>query len=104
MTGVEQQRQLLERWRATTTPSDAPRSSHEAAADCGLKPREVAVLLLLADSLTASAIARRLGISGRRVHRHVENLYRKPGTRDRMSTVLRAQEIGLVRMRPGPSG
>jgi len=104
LAGVEQQRQLLERWRATTTPSDAPRSSHVTAADYRLTPREVAVLLLLADALTASAIARRLGISVRTVHKHVENLYRKLGTRDRMSTVLRAQEIGLVRMRPAPSG
>jgi DNA-binding NarL/FixJ family response regulator len=69
-----------------------------------LTPREVAVLLLLADALTASAIARRLGISVRTLHKHVENLYRQLGTRDRMSTVLHAQELGLVRMRPGPSG
>jgi DNA-binding CsgD family transcriptional regulator len=97
LAGVEQQRQLLERWRATTAPAEAP----EVSADSRLTPRQVTVLLLLADALTASAIAHRLGISVRTVHKHVESLYRKLGTRDRVSTVLRAQEIGLL---PGRAG
>jgi len=37
----------------------------------------------------------------RTVHKHVESLYRKLGTRDRVSTVLRAQEIGLLPPRTG---
>jgi DNA-binding CsgD family transcriptional regulator len=94
LAGVEQQRQLLERWRATQAPP-------EATADCRLTPRQVTVLLLLADALTAAAIAHRLGISVRTVHKHVEGLYRKLGTRDRVSTVLRAQEIGLLPPRTG---
>lgn len=94
LAGVEQQRQLLERLRATTAPPDA-------TADSRLTPRQVTVLLLLADALTASAIAHRLGISVRTVHKHVEGLYRKLGTRDRVSTVLRAQEIGLLPRRVG---
>ncbi|WP_405953396.1 response regulator transcription factor [Streptomyces prunicolor] len=56
---------------------------------------------MLADALTASAIARRLGISVATVHKHVESLYRKLGTRDRVSTVLRAQEMGLLPRRGG---
>lgn len=96
LAGVEQQRQLLERWRATTAPPDAPRPAAGAATDHRLTPRQVTVLLLLADALTAAAIAHRLGISVRTVHKHVESLYRKLGTRDRVSTVLRAQEIGLL--------
>ncbi|MGW3069074.1 response regulator transcription factor [Streptomyces sp. NPDC001130] len=44
---------------------------------------------------------RRLGISVRTVHKHVENIYRKLGTRDRLGTVLRAQRLGLVPA-PGP--
>ncbi|MDN0197884.1 LuxR C-terminal-related transcriptional regulator [Streptomyces sp. S.PNR 29] len=98
LAAVEEQRQLLARWRATaTTPEDAG-SPDERAADCGLTPREVTVLLLLGRALTADAIGRRLGISVRTVHKHVENLYRKLGTRDRMSTVLRAQQLGLIPM------
>jgi DNA-binding CsgD family transcriptional regulator len=97
LAGVEQQRQLLERWRAATVPPEAP----EPPADSRLTPRQITVLLLLADALTAAAIAHRLGISVRTVHKHVESLYRKLGTRDRVSTVLRAQEIGLLPRRTG---
>lgn len=42
------------------------------------------------------SIGRRLGISERTVHKHIANVYRKLGTRDRVSTVLRAQRLGLV--------
>jgi DNA-binding CsgD family transcriptional regulator len=94
LAAVDQQRQLLERHRRSTDPSAAP--------DCGLTPRETAVLVLLADALTAAAIGRRLGISDRTVHKHVEKIYRKLGTRDRISTVLRAQRLGLVPAPPAP--
>ena len=92
LAAVEQQRQLLERWKRTA----APESGGGPAADCPLTPREMTVLLLLTDALTAAAIGRRLGISDRTVHKHVEKIYRKLGTRDRISTVLRAQQLGLV--------
>ncbi|MEU2065119.1 LuxR C-terminal-related transcriptional regulator [Streptomyces sp. NPDC013455] len=100
LTAVERQRQLLLDWRRGLGPAGAP---DQRAADCGLTPRETAVLLLLTDALTADAIGRRLGISVRTVHKHVENLYRKLGTRDRVGTVLRAQRLGLVPS-PGPAG
>ena len=61
-----------------------------------LTPREVEVLVLLAESLTAAAIARRLGISAGTVHKHLAALYRKLGTGDRLATVLRARALGLV--------
>ncbi|MEU3986346.1 LuxR C-terminal-related transcriptional regulator [Streptomyces sp. NPDC026672] len=96
LAAVDQQRQLLEEWRRLLPPTEEAR---ERAADCSLTPRETTVLLLLTDALTAAAIGRRLGISARTVHKHVENIYRKLGTRDRISTVLRAQHLGLL---PGP--
>ncbi|MFE7174683.1 LuxR C-terminal-related transcriptional regulator [Streptomyces sp. NPDC057616] len=92
LAAVEEQRQLLERWQRSAAPQSVP----ERAADCALTPRELTVLLLLADALTAAAIGRRLGISDRTVHKHVEKIYRKLGTRDRISTVLRAQRLGLI--------
>ncbi|MGW1053233.1 response regulator transcription factor [Streptomyces sp. NPDC002521] len=98
LAAVERQRQLLEEWRRVLGPAGAP---DERAADAALTPREATVLLLLTDSLTADAIGRRLGISVRTVHKHVENIYRKLGTRDRLGTVLRAQRLGLVPA-PGP--
>lgn len=61
-----------------------------------LTPRELSVLRLLAEALTAAAIARRLGISTGTVHKHLAQLYRKLGTADRLATVLRAREAGLL--------
>jgi DNA-binding CsgD family transcriptional regulator len=98
LAGVERQRQLLEEWRRSAAAPAGP--ADERAADCTLTPRETAVLFLLTDALTADAVGRRLGISVRTVHKHVENIYRKLGTRDRVSTLLRAQQLGLV---PSPS-
>jgi DNA-binding CsgD family transcriptional regulator len=66
------------------------------AAEHGLTPRETVVLGLLGDSLTAEAIGRRLGISVRTAQKHIGNLYRKLSTADRLSTVLRAQSLGLL--------
>ena len=65
-------------------------------ADLGLTGRELAVLQLLREGLTAAAIAHRLLISPRTVHAHLRSLYRKLGVSDRMQAVLAAQEIGLL--------
>lgn len=62
----------------------------------GLTRREQRVLELLAQSLTADAMAHRLDCSKRTVHKHLQNIYRKLGTADRLQTVLTAQELGLV--------
>jgi DNA-binding CsgD family transcriptional regulator len=72
---------------------DAPRDP-----DTGINVslRELAVLDLMADGLIAAAIARRLGISQHTVRRHMESIYRKLGTHDRASTVLRGQALGLL--------
>ncbi|GAB1639685.1 AAA family ATPase [Krasilnikovia sp. MM14-A1259] len=61
-----------------------------------LTRRESMVLALLAKGITADAIAHRLSISPRTVHKHLEHLYRKLGTADRMSAVLRATDLGLL--------
>jgi DNA-binding CsgD family transcriptional regulator len=65
------------------------------AATFGLTARETAVLKLLADGLTATAIGRRLAISTRTVHVHLEHLYRKLGVHDRLMAVRVAEESGL---------
>ncbi|MCS7477291.1 LuxR C-terminal-related transcriptional regulator [Umezawaea endophytica] len=61
-----------------------------------LTQREFTVLAVLAEGLTADAIARRLDISPRTVHRHLQHLYRKLGTADRLATVLHAKSLGLL--------
>ena len=84
----------------------APAAAHgplPAAAGAGecLTAREAAVLDLMAGGLITGAIARQLRISPRTVSKHVESIYRKFGTHDRASAILRGQALGLLRP---PSG
>jgi DNA-binding CsgD family transcriptional regulator len=69
---------------------------HETAQHIGLTPRELAVLALLAEGLTAASIGRRLLITERTVHKHLQHSYMKLGVTDRLGAVLRAQHIGLL--------
>jgi DNA-binding CsgD family transcriptional regulator len=71
-------------------------SPEQRAVRHGVTPRELTVLGLLAEGLTAVAMARRLSISVHTVTKHQHNLYRKLGTTDRLATVLLAQNLGLV--------
>jgi DNA-binding CsgD family transcriptional regulator len=61
-----------------------------------LTPRELGVLELLGNGLTAVAIAHRLRISSRTVHKHLERIYGKLGVNDRLAAVLEARRLGLV--------
>lgn len=81
---------------ATTTPS--ARGGHCA----GLSARELSVLGLVSRGLTATAIATTLQISVRTVSKHQQNIYRKLDVSDRLSAVVRAQELGML-SRPRPS-
>lgn len=68
-----------------------------------LTPRESVVLAMLAEGTTVTGISHRLLISPRTVHKHQENLYRKLAAVDRLSAVLRGQELGLLpRRQPEP--
>ncbi len=62
----------------------------------GVTGRELQVLQLVAAGLTATAVARRCGISARTVHKHLENAYAKLGCHDRLTAVLILQEAGLL--------
>lgn len=61
-----------------------------------ITPREQAVLGELARGVTAAVISRRLGISERTVHKHLEHIYGKLEVTDRLSAVLRAKDAGLI--------
>lgn len=61
-----------------------------------LTPREVLVLSMLAEGCTVTSIAHRMLISPRTVHKHQEHLYRKLGAADRLSAVMKAQQLGLL--------
>jgi DNA-binding CsgD family transcriptional regulator len=66
-------------------------------ADTGaLTAREQAVIRFLAEGLTADGIGRRLAISPRTVHRHLDSAYRKLGVNDRVCAVLAARDAGLL--------
>jgi DNA-binding CsgD family transcriptional regulator len=69
------------------------------AANPRITPREQAVLGELARGVTAAVISRRLGISERTVHKHLEHIYGKLDVTDRLSAVLRAREAGLIAAR-----
>lgn len=73
-----------------------------ATATTPLTVRELTVLGLVAEGRTAAAAARRLGVVEATVHKHLQNVYRKLGVRDRLAAVLRAQQMGILR--PDPPG
>jgi DNA-binding CsgD family transcriptional regulator len=62
----------------------------------GLTAREVEVLRLLARGMTNSEMAAALGISGKTVSRHVENIYTKIGASNRARASLFAVRNGLL--------
>jgi DNA-binding CsgD family transcriptional regulator len=84
--------------RMSAHQPSAPGPPRPCDADTGIPvtSRELAVLDLMADGLIAAAIARQLGISPRTVSKHIESIYRKLGTHDRTSAVLRGQAMGLL--------
>ena len=95
--GLERQAAELARWEQRRIPSPRCATDTRAAVgDARLTGRELTVLALLAEGLTAAAIGRRLVISPRTVHKHLEHVYAKLGTADRLTTVLRAQHAGLL--------
>lgn len=75
---------------------DAPGLVDDPGDRPGLTHREQQILELIAAGLTAVAIAHRLRLSPRTVAKHQERMYRKFGTSDRLTTVLRAQRVGLL--------
>ena len=84
------------RWQAAARPGSRSDPFTDPDTDISLTARELAVLDLMTDGLIAVAIARQLGISARTVGKHIENIYRKLGTHDRTSAVLRAQALGFL--------
>ena len=96
-------RALTALYRQHRTLAGATDGQGGRAADVGLTERELAVLTLLGEGLTAQAIAHRLRTSPRTVQKHLEHVYRKLGVRDRLVAVQRAREAGLLRAPAVPS-
>ncbi|WP_030144697.1 response regulator transcription factor [Glycomyces sp. NRRL B-16210] len=83
-------RQLVGRYAARIRPTDT------AAGDLPLTPRELEVLLLIADGLSNGEIAARLVISPETVKTFVSRILTKLGLRDRVQAVVYAYRRGLV--------
>lgn len=62
-----------------------------------LTRREQIVLKCLAGGLTAEAIGRQLHCTPGTVRKHLQNIYEKLATHDRLTTVVRARDLGLIR-------
>jgi DNA-binding CsgD family transcriptional regulator len=86
----------LDRQTAALRRVAGPADAAQLVEAVGLTPRELTVLGLVAEGLTAAAVARRLALAESTVHKHLHNAYRKLGVRDRLAAVLRAQQLGLV--------
>ena len=65
--------------------------------DSPLSARETEVVTLVAEGLTTQAVASRLRISHRTVHKHLENAYRKLGVSSRAELVTQAFRRGVLR-------
>ena len=91
LAGLDRQIEAFAGWSGQAGPLAV-----EAAECLRLSPRELAVLQLMAQGLTAAAIARRLAIAERTVQKHLQRCYAKLGVADRLGAVLRARHIGLL--------
>ena len=61
-----------------------------------LTSRELAVLRVLGSGCTAQQMAHRLGMAPRTAQKHLEHIYAKLQVSDRLSAVLKAQQLGLL--------
>ncbi|WP_405717003.1 response regulator [Streptomyces sp. NBC_00046] len=86
------QRRLLERVTTDPLPPVAP----DPELPDGLTPRELEVLVLIAEGLSNPEIARSLHISQATVKSHINNLFAKAGVRDRAQAVRYAYVRGLA--------
>jgi DNA-binding NarL/FixJ family response regulator len=68
-----------------------------------LSPREIEVLTLLSRGESNKAIGKLLFISEATVKTHLLHIFKKLGVDDRTAAVVRAVELGILRLAPRPS-
>jgi LuxR family maltose regulon positive regulatory protein len=68
-----------------------------------LTPRELQILELLAQRMTAQEIARKLIVSDQTVKRHRANIYQKFGVHTRRDAIAAAVALGLLPTSPTPT-
>lgn len=88
---------VLAAWERVYRPSQRyPRATDDDENRAGLSPRELQVLQLIALGLTAAACGHVLRISSATVRKHLEHVYDKLGTHDRLVAVTVAARMGLL--------
>jgi len=80
---------------AALAPSGRPQLSSP------LSPRECEILELIAEGASNKVVARTLGLGPETVKTHLKNIFVKFGVDRRTQAVLRAEELGLLRVRRG---
>lgn len=73
-------------WSSDGRPAESP----------GLTQRELAILGLLGQGLTATSLGRHFNISPRTAQKHLEHIYRKLDVGDRLMAVQKAGRLGLL--------
>jgi len=76
--------------------SDRSSDPMSAVPDPQLTNREIEVLRIAAQGLTARQIARQLGVRERTATTHLSNIYRKLGVSTRMAAVAEATQLGIL--------
>jgi DNA-binding NarL/FixJ family response regulator len=95
--GAPVARRVLEQFSGQpTTPSQQVPAPPPPLFD-ELTPRELEVLLLIAQGLKNREISARLHISDKTVGNHVSNVFRKLQVTDRVQAIIRARDAGLGR-------
>lgn len=79
-----------------TPPAATPPAEATVVDDAGLTGRELEILSLLARGFSNREMADQLVLSPRTIERHLENLYRKTGARNRAEATAYAYTRGLV--------
>lgn len=90
--------ELLARLRRLLARSNGRASSFVARAESsnGLTARELEVLVLLVQGLSAAEIATKLVISPKTVSSHLQHVMAKLGVHSRAQAVARAYEVGMI--------
>jgi DNA-binding NarL/FixJ family response regulator len=85
------------------TVPGSPRQGQTAALNVPLTVREIEVLTLLARGLSNREMGDRLVLSPRTIERHLENVYRKTGARNRAEATAYAFTNGLLERSDHPA-
>lgn len=80
---------------STTGPAAVRLASRQPLTE-PLSPRELEILMLLRDPISAKEIARKLCISYQTVKRHTSNIYGKLGVGKRWEAVTQAEALGIL--------